>query len=260
MKHEDPTAILAAQPMGRLQLIIIALCVFLNALDGSDVLAVSFASPGIAAEWNIDRGALGIMLSMELIGMAAGAVLLGHLADRRGRRPLVLGGAIATALTGVAGECGGIASVSARKRIMTKYCPAFLLGALTLTGYSVAAHDAETLDSMPAPHGGQVRMAGPYHIELVLEQGEPKKNRPVRVFLQDHAFDPMPSKGLKGSVNISDGYRSIELKLIPDGRDSLRGTGRYAGVPHTLAVVVIYARNGQHWSATFAPFVHFETE
>jgi benzoate transport len=77
--------------MSRLQIIAVALTVGLNALDGFDVLAISFASPGIAAEWGIDRGALGIVLSMELIGMAIGSILLGGVADKIGRRPTVLG-------------------------------------------------------------------------------------------------------------------------------------------------------------------------
>ncbi|MFM5908389.1 MAG: MFS transporter [Novosphingobium sp.] len=68
------------------QVLAIALCVFLNALDGFDVLSISFASPGIAKEWGIDRGALGVVLSMELVGMAVGSVLLGQVADRIGRQ------------------------------------------------------------------------------------------------------------------------------------------------------------------------------
>lgn len=75
--------------MGRLQIIGIILCILLNALDGFDVLAISFASPGIAAEWGVDRAALGLILSMELIGMAVGSVLLGNVADRIGRRPTI---------------------------------------------------------------------------------------------------------------------------------------------------------------------------
>ncbi|TYC89711.1 MFS transporter [Novosphingobium sp. BW1] len=77
--------------MKPLQILVVALSIALNALDGFDVLAISFASPGIASEWGIDRGALGIVLSMELIGMAIGSILLGNLADRIGRRPTVLG-------------------------------------------------------------------------------------------------------------------------------------------------------------------------
>jgi benzoate transport len=69
---------------------IVALCVFLISLDGYDVLSISFAAPGIAQEWKIDRAALGIVLSMELIGMGFGAFLLGGLADRIGRKPVAL--------------------------------------------------------------------------------------------------------------------------------------------------------------------------
>ncbi|MFM5930965.1 MAG: MFS transporter [Novosphingobium sp.] len=72
------------------QVLAIALCVFLNALDGFDVLSISFASPGIAKEWGIDRGALGIVLSMELVGMAVGSVLFGQVADRVGRQATTL--------------------------------------------------------------------------------------------------------------------------------------------------------------------------
>ena len=87
----DPRELLASSPMRRLQVAIVALCVCLNALDGFDVLAISFASPGIATEWGIDKAALGIVLSMELFGMAAGSVLIGNVADRIGRRATILG-------------------------------------------------------------------------------------------------------------------------------------------------------------------------
>ena len=87
----DPRQTLALGPMSGRQIVAIAMCVLLNALDGFDVLSISFASPGIAAEWGIDRAALGVVLSMELIGMMVGSVLLGQVADRVGRRPTVIG-------------------------------------------------------------------------------------------------------------------------------------------------------------------------
>ena len=103
----DPRRTMALGPMTARQFLAVGLCVLLNALDGFDVLSISFASPGIAKEWNIDRAALGIVLSMELIGMAAGSVLLGQVADRIGRRPTVIGclvvmavGMLATTLVG----------------------------------------------------------------------------------------------------------------------------------------------------------------
>mgnify|MGYP001043162915 CR=1 FL=1 len=87
----DPRAEMDRMPMHRLQVLIVGLCIALNALDGFDVLAISFAAPGIAEEWGIDRGVLGIVLSMELIGMALGSVLIGNTADRIGRRPTIIG-------------------------------------------------------------------------------------------------------------------------------------------------------------------------
>ncbi|WP_181814744.1 MFS transporter [Sphingomonas aracearum] len=86
----------ADRPMTGRQMLVIAMCCILNAFDGIDILAISFASPGIAAEWSISKAQLGVVLSMELIGMALGAAVLGHLADRFGRRALVLACLIVT--------------------------------------------------------------------------------------------------------------------------------------------------------------------
>ncbi|MBN8816798.1 MAG: MFS transporter [Sphingomonas sp.] len=87
---QDPQTILDREPMSALQWRVVAVMVGLNALDGFDVLSISFASPGIAKSWGIDRAALGLVLSMELIGMAVGSLLLGRIADRIGRRATIL--------------------------------------------------------------------------------------------------------------------------------------------------------------------------
>ena len=86
----DPRLVIARADMSARQVVAIVLSVLLIALDGFDVLAISFASPGIAKEWGIDRTALGFVLSMEIIGMAVGSLTLGNVADRVGRRPTIL--------------------------------------------------------------------------------------------------------------------------------------------------------------------------
>jgi benzoate transport len=86
----DPREVMDRSEMIWLQVIIVAITIGLNALDGFDVLAIGFALPGIAGEWGVDPAALGIVASMELIGMCLGSLLLGGTADKVGRRPTIL--------------------------------------------------------------------------------------------------------------------------------------------------------------------------
>ncbi|WP_176399793.1 MFS transporter [Novosphingobium sp. B 225] len=86
----DPQRILDDNPMNWRQFVVVGLMVALNALDGFDVLSSAFASPGISKEWGVPREALGVMLSAELVGMGFGSVILGGLADTRGRKLTML--------------------------------------------------------------------------------------------------------------------------------------------------------------------------
>ncbi len=92
---KDPRTCLDQERMSSLQVIVVGITIFLNAIDGFDVLSISFAAPGIAKEWGTPQAALGIVLSMELIGMAIGSFFLGGVADRIGRRRTLLGCLIA---------------------------------------------------------------------------------------------------------------------------------------------------------------------
>ena len=89
MTTNDPREIIDRSAMTTAQFVVVALTVFMNGIDGFDVLSIAFASPGIAREWGIAQTALGVVLSMELIGMAIGSVLLGGVADKIGRQVVV---------------------------------------------------------------------------------------------------------------------------------------------------------------------------
>jgi len=91
LDRNDPRSIIDQSPMTIAQVIVVAITVMLNAMDGFDILSIAFASNGIAAEWKVTTAALGMVLSMELVGMAIGSVFLGGVADRIGRRPTLLG-------------------------------------------------------------------------------------------------------------------------------------------------------------------------
>lgn len=79
------------QPMTPRHWAAVIICMLLNALDGFDVLSISFAAPAISKDWLLAPSALGWLLSMELIGMGAGSVLLGGVADKLGRKQTILG-------------------------------------------------------------------------------------------------------------------------------------------------------------------------
>ena len=97
MTGRDPRSIIDERVMSSWQWLAVLVTVGLNAMDGFDVLSISFASPGIAKEWGIDRATLGWVLSTELLGMALGSVLFGGVADKIGRRPTILGCLVAMA-------------------------------------------------------------------------------------------------------------------------------------------------------------------
>lgn len=77
-----------------LQILVVALCTIINALDGMDVLIISIVAPSIVDDWDISLSMLGLIFSAGLLGMMVGCVLVAPFADRVGRRPVVLGALI----------------------------------------------------------------------------------------------------------------------------------------------------------------------
>ncbi len=86
----SPSSLVSEARLRSPQILVIAVCTILNALDGFDILSISFAAPGIAADWSISRAALGVVLSAEIVGMTIGSTLIGWIADTIGRRPTTL--------------------------------------------------------------------------------------------------------------------------------------------------------------------------
>jgi len=77
-------------PMSRFQVIAVTVCVVLNMLDGFDVLAMAFTAASVSAEWHLNGKQVGVLLSAGLFGMGAGSLFLAPLADRFGRRAIIL--------------------------------------------------------------------------------------------------------------------------------------------------------------------------
>jgi AAHS family 4-hydroxybenzoate transporter-like MFS transporter len=60
-------------------------------MDGFDVQAMAFVAPAIVREWGINSAMLGPVFGAGLFGMLVGSLTLSVLADRVGRRPVLIG-------------------------------------------------------------------------------------------------------------------------------------------------------------------------
>lgn len=86
----DPRDILRGRPMNLQQYGVVAICVLINMIDGYDILALAQAGAALKREWGMSDAVLGTLLSMNLVGMALGALGVSPVADQWGRRPAML--------------------------------------------------------------------------------------------------------------------------------------------------------------------------
>ena len=71
-------------------------------LDGYDMLLVSFVAPLVAEELRFDARELGTLFASGLAGSMLGSMVLGAVADRFGRRPVLIGSMVAAGLATLA--------------------------------------------------------------------------------------------------------------------------------------------------------------
>jgi AAHS family 4-hydroxybenzoate transporter-like MFS transporter len=169
----DVQAFLNENRFSGFQWLIFAMCFFIVLLDGFDTAAIGYIAPSLIQEWGVPRPALAPVLSAALFGLAFGALGAGPLADRLGRR-IVLIGSVAV----FAGAClvsalsqdlqsltiwrfatglGLGAAMPNAVTLMSEYCPTQRRSTLTnamFCGFPVGAAFGGFLAAWMIPHFG----------------------------------------------------------------------------------------------------------
>ena len=121
--------------------------------------------------------------------------------------------------------------------------------ALASMSLLVSAHTEEFFDSRPSPHGGQMRMTGPYHLELVSKDNE------IVVYVMDHADSELSVNGGSGKAIIQSSKTKTKtsVKLEQAGDNILKGSGDFSITPETVITVFVTLPEQEAHAASFTP-------
>jgi hypothetical protein len=122
-----------------------------------------------------------------------------------------------------------------------------VLAAALAVSSSAFAHTDDWFDANPSANGGQIRMAGPYHFELMPSDAK----RGVRVLVTDHGNGKIATAGWSASAVVLAAGKKRKLDLKPAGNNELRAQ---SVIPAGAKVVVsVKDKEGREYSARFTP-------
>lgn len=87
----DIGALIDSSPIGPLQVATFTLCLLCLIIDGFDVQALGYTAPAIIRDWGVPNSALGPVFGAGNFGVLIGALVFSMLADKIGRRPVLIG-------------------------------------------------------------------------------------------------------------------------------------------------------------------------
>ena len=89
-KPVDVQAFIDTRKISPFQIGVLVLCGLVVFLDGFNTQVIGYLAPIIAKAWHLPKSALGLIFSSGLGGLMAGFLLLAPLADRFGRKPVMV--------------------------------------------------------------------------------------------------------------------------------------------------------------------------
>src|SRR5712671_502263 len=93
----DINELIENQKLGAFQIALAALLLLCMFVDGFEAQAPGFAAPAIIRDWHIPRAAMGLVFGAGNFGLMLGAVILGILGDRCGRKLTIVVGCLVLA-------------------------------------------------------------------------------------------------------------------------------------------------------------------
>ena len=113
-----------------------------------------------------------------------------------------------------------------------------------LFAYSVSASaDGPAI----GPHGGQVKDAGKYHLELVV------KDTALTVYVTGNKDAKVATKGATSSATVLAAKNSSSVKLEPSSDNALAGSGNFQSAPDMKVVVSVTLPGQATIQARFTP-------
>ena len=130
---------------------------------------------------------------------------------------------------------------------MTHLLGHLVLGLMLIWSGPADAHKAKHDEAVKALHGGQARVASPYHLELVA------KNRELLLYVTDHSDKAIPTEGAKAKATIQQGFEQsrIQVELEPSGDNILKGNGDFTVNQDTGIMVFIKLPDQNAYSTRF---------
>lgn len=88
--RRDIRELFNALPVGRKQWIVFLLCFAATTTEGFDTIVMAFIAPAVSHDWHLPPAAVAPLTAMGLVGLLIGSIAGGTLADRLGRRAVVI--------------------------------------------------------------------------------------------------------------------------------------------------------------------------
>ncbi|MDN5938180.1 MAG: hypothetical protein L0H83_05910 [Salinisphaera sp.] len=121
--------------------------------------------------------------------------------------------------------------ISVHKAIASALLLAVAQGAL--------AHSNAYLATITGPHGGMVRMSGPYHFELLIHENE------TQVWITNHMHEPQSTTGAHGQLMVMQNDKHTVIQLTPGGDNRLRGGDSQVSPSQVLRAVLTVRMSGE---------------